>query len=1281
MENLDQNSNGDPHPEKLERDGKPKSAQPKMLEIRKKRSLGVADNSKPYDIMKDLDGLMPTISLKQLLAVAPECRAALNSNLVRKRHRMRNTYKIAVNLDPGTPMIDVIIRGTLIPNAQVDGGSSVNLMTKETMEILGLTGLLPTKILLKMADQHPVRPLGILKNVMTEVGEHRHSVHYIVFHIPNALSTYSILLGRPWLFDAKVRDDWGKGTLTIGHGENKQVLQMYPVEYHGESQLSMTESSWYYDTEEDEEIDDETYQVIGQEHVAKSKTESTFRSTGLGEYEIDQSQTDNSDHAIAEWMQTYKVYTVSITETEMEESNSSEFYYKTESNMELIHSKKKEDLLNKIELGSTEKSQTITVYSGIVGTELENWKSFLLKHKSVFAWTYHDLKGIPSSIGEHHIVLEPNASPVRQRQHRLNPKYSLLVKEEIDKLLKAGFIYPVPYSEWVSPIVMVLKKNGKVRICQDFRKLNSATKKDYFPLPFTDSILDAVAGHECYSFLDGFSGYNQVRIAPEDQLKTTFTTDWGTYAYTVMPFGLCNAPATFQRIMTQAFQKYLRKFMEIFLDDFCVFSKRKDHLKFLEKCMHQCKEFGISLNSEKCQFGMPFGKLLGHVVSKTGISTDPDKIRVMVQLPIPDTVSKVRAFLGHASYYRRFIHLFAVTCQPLTSLLKKTEPGMSPIWTDECTKAFEELKLKLTNTPILVAPRWKTMFHVYVDASNVALGSVLSQKDAKGIDHPIYYASRQLIPAERNYTVTEREALGMIYSVQKFRHYLLGYPFVFHVDHDALKYMINKPQLSGRIARWVLLLQEFNFTVEVRPGKKHGNADHLSRLTEAEGSEPVNDALPDSQLFVVDVITDQYSEIIQYLTNQEFPTEFRAAEKRKLIEQCAPFSMIGSVLYKLGKDGVLRRCIFDSEVDSILEGCHSDVCGGHFAGDSTARKVLMAGFWWPTLFRDAHKFARRCDPCQRVGKPTPSSAMPLIPILAQAPFEKWGIDFVGPISPASRYGQKRYILVATDYVTKWAEAEAVKSDDAATVARFMYEHIITRFGCPKELVSDRGSHFINSTIQALTEKYQIKHRKTTPYHPRANGQTEKTNGLLCKIIMKTISKSRTNWDEKLFAALWAYRTAYKVTTGCTPFQLVYGLEAILPIELEMESLRVAIDERLGETESHQSRLQDLEKLDETRREALLRTEAIQKRRKSYYDSKLKPKTFEVNDWVLLYDSRYMKFPGKFQFRWLGPYKVTEVFPNGSVQLTDVRGNLFVTRINGNRLKKYYRDNQQLSEDG
>lgn len=224
---------------------------------------------------------------------------------------------------------------------------------------------------------------------------------------------------------------------------------------------------------------------------------------------------------------------------------------------------------------------------------------------------------------------------------------------------------------------------------------------------------------------------------------------------------------------------------------------------------------------------------------------------------------------------------------------------------------------------------------------------------------------------------------------------------------------------------------------------------------------------------------------------------------------------------------------------------------------------------------------------------------------------------------------------------------------------------------PKELISDRGTHFLNETIKELTDKYLIKHRKTAPYHPRANGQTEKTNGLLCKIILKTISGTGTDWEEKLWNALWAYRTAYKGTTGFTPFQLVYGQEAILPIEFEIPSLRVAIQNQLGDHESLQHRLSILEQLDENRRDAYLNVMATQKRRKSYYDSKLIPKSFRVGDLVLLYDSRFFKFPGKFQINWLGPYEIVDINPNGSAQLKDFEGKLLPTRINGYRLKPYF----------
>ena len=639
-----------------------------------------------------------------------------------------------------------------------------------------------------------------------------------------------------------------------------------------------------------------------------------------------------------------------------------------------------------------------------------------------------------------------------------------------------------------------------------------------------------------------------------------------------------------------------------------------------------------------------------------------------MKLEIPENITGVKSFLGATSYYRRHIYFYAQIAHPLTHLTKQTDiPG---VWTDECTKAFNKLKRRFSKAPVLIPPNWDKDFEVYVDASNVAIGSVLSQKDKKGHDRPIYFSSRQLSAAERNYSVTEREGLGMVYPVQKYRHYLLGYKFTFHVDHDALKYMINKPQLSGRLARWVLLLQEFNFTINVRPGKRHANADFLSRISETINPHSIDDNFPDAHILNIDIIPAEYADVIHYLSTNTFPQDYTEKAKQKLIYKAQPYTMIANVLYKKGKDGILRRCINPSEVPLILKGCHDDVCGGHFAGMVTAQKALHSGYWWPTMFSDANLYARKCDPCQRVGKPTPSNAMPLNPILAQIPFEKWGIDFVGPIKPPSRSGQKRYILVATEYVTKWAEAIATKTDDAKTVAKFLYEHIITRFGCPKELVSDRGTHFVNDTIQQLTNKYFIKHRTSSPYHPRANGQTEKTNGILCKIITKTVQGSNIDWDSRIYDALWAYRTAFKVTTKCTPFQLVYGQEAILPIELEVPSLRIALEERLGDEASLRERYDMLEKLDETRAQAHLNMIAIQKHRKTYYDSKLAPKNIQPNDLVLLYDSRFQKFPGKFKMRWFGPYRVLKAYPNGSVELQDFAGTIHSTRYNGYRLKPY-----------
>ena len=923
----------------------------------------------------------------------------------------------------------------------------------------------------------------------------------------------------------------------------------------------------------------------------------------------------------------------------------------------------------------TQQGRTFYLANTLDDTDRQAYVSLLSEFSDVFAWSPSDLTGISPKLGEHRIDLVEGAIPVRQRQYRLNPRYSLMVKEDIDRLLEAEFIYPVVNSEWVSPIVVVPKKVGadgkvKIRVCQDFRKLNASTKKDYFPIPFTDIILDHVSGHECYSFLDGFSGYNQVFIRPEDQLKTTFTTEWGTFAFNQMPFGLCNAPGTFQRLMMDIFQDFLRHFLEVFIDDFAVFRKRLDHLGYLKKTFERCRETNLKLHPGKCFLGMESGVLLGHVVSKTGLEVDLDKVKVILTLTAPGNVREIRGFLGCVGYYRRFIKDYARKALPLTELLKKEEDFR---WNPERQTAFEELKLSLSQAPILSPPDWTKEFHVTLDASGWCLGAILWQLDDSSRESPVYYASRQMSLAEKKYTTTEREALAMIYACKKFRHYLLGYRIVFHTDHDSLKYLVNKSDLSGRIARWILLLQEFNYEVVVKAGKANANTDYLSRQRGTEAVEDIQARFldefldePDRKdapvLHISSEEKSEYSEIVSYLVNRTYPTGLSREEKSVFQNKVAPYTIIQGILFKIGADEQLKRCLEKQERKQVMRALHSGPSGGHFAAATTANRIRSAGYWWPYLVRDVRAYVGSCDQCQRTGAPAFRNHWPLTPILPISPFEKWGIDFVGPINPVSTR-RNRYIILATDYATKWVEARPTRKNDAATAATFLFEEIMMRFGHPLEIVSDRGTHFLNDVICDITTKYLINHRKTIPYNPKANGLTERTNGIIGKVLNKLVAAHKMDWDLKLPSAVHAYNTSEKRTTGRNPYFLVFGQVAVHGIELDIETHRIIAARTGDRIEDLNTRLIAIEDLEEARNVALDRTTEVQTKRKEEFDSKL-PDDHGITPGglVLLYDNRHKQFPGKLHTSWMGPYKVTEVYPNGSLQLEDLQGVWLDTRI-------------------
>ena len=475
----------------------------------------------------------------------------------------------------------------------------------------------------------------------------------------------------------------------------------------------------------------------------------------------------------------------------------------------------------------------------------------LRAHKKALGWTIADITGISPSLCTHHLYMEENAKPSREFQRRLNPALKDVVKAEILKLLDAGIIYPIADSKWVSPIQVVPKKSGTTvvrnennelipmrtttgwRMCIDYRKLNSMTRKDHFPLPFLDQVVERVAGHRYYCFLDGYSGYYQIEIAPEDQEKTTFTCPFGTFAFRRMPFGLCNAPATFQRCVLSIFSDMIEHVVEVFMDDFSVFGTSFDDcLENLSLVLDRCIEHNLLLNWEKCHFMTTEGMVLGHKVSSKGIEVDRAKVEVIEKLPTPKTVKDIHSFLGHARFYRRFIRDFSLISKPLCHLLSS---NVEFIWTRECHESFEKLKKCLITSPILQVPNWKAPFEIMCDASDHAVGAVLGQREGK-VPHVIYYASKTLNEAQKNYTTTERELLAIAFALDKFRSYVLGSHIVVFTDHSALKFLMTKRDAKPRLIRWILLFQEFDLEIRDKKGVENVVADHLSKDPIARGS-------------------------------------------------------------------------------------------------------------------------------------------------------------------------------------------------------------------------------------------------------------------------------------------------------------------------------------------------------------------------------------------------------------------------------------------------------------
>ncbi|GJX11547.1 reverse transcriptase domain-containing protein, partial [Tanacetum coccineum] len=833
----------------------------------------------------------------------------------------------------------------------------------------------------------------------------------------------------------------------------------------------------------------------------------------------------------------------------------------------------------------------------IIAKDLKNEEKAALievlkSHKRAIAWKLSDIKGINPEFCTHKILMEEDYEPTVQHQRRVNPKIHDVIKKEVEKLLDAGLIYPISDSPWVSPVHCVPKKGGMTvvkndendliptrlvtgwRVCIDYRKLNEATRKDHFPLPFMDQMLERLAGNQFYCFLDGFSGYFQIPIDPKDQEKTTFTCPYGTFAYRRMPFGLCNAPGTFQRCMMAIFHDMIEKTMEVFMDDFSVFGDSfSTCLSHLDKMLKRCEDTNLVLNWEKSHFMVKEGIVLGHKISKSGIEVDRAKVDVIAKLPHPTTVKGVRSFLGHAGFYRRFIQDFSKISRPMTHLLEKETPFF---FSKECS-TFNTLKRKLTEAPILIAPDWDLPFELMCDASDFAIGAVLGQRKNKHFQ-PIHYASKTMTEAQAHYTTTEKELLAVVYAFEKFRSYLVLSKSIVYTDHSAIKYLFAKKDAKPRLMRWILLLQEFDVVIRDKKGAENLAADHLSRL-----ENPHQDKLENKEImetFPLETLgsvalrvdsTPWFADFANYHAGNFIVKGMSSQQKNKFFKDVKHYFWDDPFLFKICADQMIRRCVHGKEALDILEACHNGPTGGHHGANLTAKKVFDAGFFWPSIYKDAHELVKNCDSCQRQGKISQRDEMPQNSIQVCEIFDVWGIDFMGPF-PSSK-GNK-YILVAVDYL----------------------------FGAPRAIISDRGTHFCNDQFTKVMLKYGVTHRLSTAYHPQTSGQVEVSNRGLKRILERTVGENRASWSDKLDDALWAFRTAYKTPIGCTPYKLIYGKACHLPIELEHKAYWALKHENFDIKTAGDQRKVQLNELSELRDQAYENSLIYKEKTKRIHDA-------------------------------------------------------------------------------
>eukprot|EP00731_Ephydatia_muelleri_P008358 Em0004g696a len=867
--------------------------------------------------------------------------------------------------------------------------------------------------------------------------------------------------------------------------------------------------------------------------------------------------------------------------------------------------------------------------------EKEQLYVLLQEYADVFCFRSNELGR--TSVLRHHINIE-NASPIHQLPRRVPQARREEVRRLLREMLDNGVIEPSD-SSWSSLVVLAKKKDGSLRFCVDYRKVNAVTRKDAYPLPRVDDTLDTLGGSKFFTTLDLASGYWQVEVATEDRPKTAFVTPEGLFQFKVMPFGLCNAPATFQRLMDRVLGGLKWSSCLVYFDDIIVIgSTFSEHLKHLAAVLTHLRQSGLKLNPTKCKLCQQQVTFLGHIVSTQGISKDPEKVEVIAKWPTPQSKRDVQQFLGLANYYRRFIKDFGVIAKPLNRL---TEKNTTFEWSTTCQRAFENLRNCLVEPPVLAYPNYTRDFLLDTDASNCGIGAVLSQVDDSGAERVICYASRSLSRQEQRYCVTRRELLAVVEFTQHFRHYLLGRK--------------NFKEPEGQLARWLERLEEYNFTVVHRKGSQHNNADALSRLPcrqcgrDSHTTENSDATLP---------------EVMGVVTSSPFQT-YSTEEMRKLQMED---TIIGPVFAAV-KSG--RRPLADQMTKlqlvlpyslhcEVLKELHEGAVGGHL-GESKMLGRLKERFYWPSCSEAVSDWCKSCIKCATRKTTVPKPRAGLQTIRAGYPMQIVCVDIMGPL-PETERGSK-YVLVVADYYTKWVEVYGIPNQEATTVAVKLVDEMFCRFSPPEQLHSDQGRQFESQLIKEICNLLHIRKSHTTPYRPQGNGMVERFNRTLLDMLATVVGDHPSDWEMYIRKLCFAYNTSTHSSTGFTPFYLMFGRQASIPVDLMFPF-------NLGPEKELRTYVEQLRKgLRDAYAIVRENCDADHRRQKALYDRKVSGQPFGKGALVWLFDPAVPRGKcKKLHHPWKGPFVVVEKVGDSTYKIQRKEGGKFHI-VHFDRLKR------------